>query len=404
MATAPRVLALASLVLLVACDAPTVIPRDAPSDDAAAPAPAPSGNESALLAQVQAMKGRLQGQDNPVDILVAIGNLSYDARSYLEAIDWYRQALERAAPAIEARRRLLDAGVTPAAAAPEGCTPVGEVGAFAKATAHAAELAGEGERAAALACYDRALATVATAYARRGAAWSLIDQLPKAEADLEAALALAPDDPEANYVLGAVIFQSGAPADDAEKQKGLAAWKHFLQVAPDHPQAQDIRAAIAQIEGKPLPPAPAAGGAMAGGMGGGMGGGGMAMGGAEMPPTAIGLIPALSMVETRLAAGQPQAALGILDQFLAMSADHPIALSQKGRALMALGRGAEAKAPIEKAVAAERSGRTLAALAEWTETVAGKPAEAKKLYEEAAKADPLYAKAADLQQKIDALK
>ncbi len=410
------------LVLLLAaagCDAPKVISRQAPKDDnlidtGAAPQ-VPSGNAD-LLQKVDAMKARLAKMHKPVAILLALGNLYYDNDRWPDAIDAYRQAIEKAEPAIKAREALVARKVRPAKTPPDACTGRDD-GDFTKGVAEAEALAKRGRRGEALACYDATLNPIATALARRGAAWSMLDRESAAQADLDQALKLQPRRPEILYLLGAVIFQNlGAQPDPAQVKAGQKAWEQFLKVAPSNPRAPQVRQALAQVKqmlaqqsgaAQPAAAAPAAGGAPAGG-GAPMAGGGappMAGGGAPMAGGGGGgMPPVLAMAEQQLDSGNAQAALGICNQFLQVATGFPAALVMKARALMALGRGTEAGPLLDQALQKDQSGRTLAAMAEYQATVNKDVAKARADYQKAIAADPAYAKQAGLKKKLAALK
>ena len=227
------------LVLVLAaagCDAPKVISRQGPkNDNLIDTGPAPKMYDPAnadLLQKVDAMKARLAKMHKPVAILLALGNLFYDNDRWPDAIDAYRQAIEKAEPAIKAREALVARKVRPAKTPPDACTGRDD-GDFTKGVAEAEALAKRGRRGEALACYDATLNPIATALARRGAAWSMLDRESAAQADLDQALKLQPRRPEILYLLGAVIFQNlGNQPNPAQVTAGQKAWEQFLEVAP----------------------------------------------------------------------------------------------------------------------------------------------------------------------------
>ncbi|MFL5298745.1 MAG: hypothetical protein ACJ79R_00190, partial [Anaeromyxobacteraceae bacterium] len=87
-----------------------------PGTDAGAESP------RALLERVEGLKAAIRDRPKTPDILLALGNLYLQNGRPLDAIDWYRQALEQAAPAL-ARLDALAAARSgrPSARAREAC-------------------------------------------------------------------------------------------------------------------------------------------------------------------------------------------------------------------------------------------------------------------------------------------
>jgi tetratricopeptide (TPR) repeat protein len=380
-------------LLVAACDAPEVVPRDV-AEPGAGTGPEPTDAASArILAQIEAMRENFRGRDTPVDILVTLGSLYYENGRYPDAIDFFRQAIEKAAPVLAMFHDLREAGYEPVRPMPESCIPDGREGAFAAAVARADLLLEAGDRTAAVSCYQAALTPIVEALGRRGGAWHMLESPPPAIEHIERGLAIQPDHPELLFLLGSVIFQADPRDLTTERvERGRRAWRRYVDVAPDHPRAGQIREALLQIEVM-----------IAQGRFGVAGAGIAAASAIEMPPTAVGLPPALAEAERRLETGDLQGAMQLYDQFLEAVPNHPAAMVGRGRTLMRGGRLQDAEPVLRSALSAERNGRTLAAMAEWHAT-SGDATRAVEMFQQAIEADPAFAEAARLNERVAALR
>src|SRR6185437_3747010 len=57
------------------------------------PADVSHDEAKALLARVEAMKDQLKDKPKSIEVTVALGSLYYDNGKYLDAVDYYRQAI-----------------------------------------------------------------------------------------------------------------------------------------------------------------------------------------------------------------------------------------------------------------------------------------------------------------------
>lgn len=221
-----------------------------------------------LLARVETMKAELQGRKKSLEVLVALGDLYFEKQRYLDAIDWYREAITVAEPAL-AR---FDALPRPARAArvpdavKDGCRHDAQHG-FEALSALAEGHARKGETAAADYCWGQALEPAFLARARRGYAFVLVGNPAQGLSDEEWVLRRKPDFAEALFYQGASLAELGGN-DVAMLRRARDSWKRLLEVDPRGPNAEAIRAGIAQVEeriangGKPRAgPAMAAGAA-----------------------------------------------------------------------------------------------------------------------------------------------
>jgi tetratricopeptide (TPR) repeat protein len=206
-----------------------------------------------LLATVDSMKEQLRNRPRDFSVDVALANLFYDNARYIEAIEYYTDAIDRAA---ETEKQLVGrpaAGST--ARVPDGCRldlPTkddekrgAKTRSFESVVALAASMAGTDPDGAA-ACERQLIPILAMVRARRGNSWYLIGNTEKARSDHAAALAIDPNDGEALFFSGALALETsqGAPSALAE---GKAYWEKLLKVAPDHPRAALVRETLPRI-------------------------------------------------------------------------------------------------------------------------------------------------------------
>lgn len=219
----------------------------APVEGAAA-APGDVPDSKSLFAQVEAMKGELNERPKTVEILVALGGLYYDNDRYLDAIDWYRQAVELGAPLTAGWERIRkESGeVKPSALAASGCGRE-TIKDSEPMLAHALELLAAGKKGDALACGREAVRPVLLAHGRRANAFYLVGNPAMAIAEHEAALAIDPRFAESLFFRGAILFD--AYGDDVPRlKKAKASWEAFLGVDPENPRARAVKEMLPQLD------------------------------------------------------------------------------------------------------------------------------------------------------------
>jgi len=202
--------------------APVPAPAPAPPPpELAAPGGAPPSSAQ-LLAQVEALKGQLADAPKTVEILTALGDLYYAHERLGDALGWYDQAVDAAAPAWKAYLALPAAArkAAPPAGAKARCARGPERG-HAELSAEGRALARAGDRAGAAACYRAALEPAILAEVHRANAWFLVGDTKRAMAGQEAVLARVPGHPEALYFL-ALFLGDTAGEDVAQLRRARA--------------------------------------------------------------------------------------------------------------------------------------------------------------------------------------
>ncbi|MFL5274347.1 MAG: tetratricopeptide repeat protein [Anaeromyxobacteraceae bacterium] len=215
-----------------------------PGTDAGAESP------RALLERVEGLKAAIRDRPKTPDILLALGNLYLQNGRPLDAIDWYRQALEQAAPAL-ARLDALAAARSgrPSARAREACdrtTAKRSYGALVAAAERARRAGASSDEAY---CLAAAVAPALEAQARRGDAFVLAGNPDQALADARAVLAREPDHAGALFLSGALLA-AGAAADPAKRAGAVDAWRRFLRAHPDDPRAQRVREELGALDAR----------------------------------------------------------------------------------------------------------------------------------------------------------
>ncbi|HYQ80153.1 MAG TPA: hypothetical protein VEP68_01565 [Anaeromyxobacteraceae bacterium] len=228
-------------------------PPDQPTGKAAASGHprvpgAPSSQE--LLAQVEAMKAELQRRPKTVEIELALGNLYLANGRVLDAIDWYRQVLEDAAPwrrrweAIPAAAR----AARPPEAARRDCLRSSRVGSREMAGLGQARLAA-GDQAGGAHCLREALGPALEALARRGNAWFLAGNPDQAVADHREVLRLDPSRSDSLYFIGAIL--SDGAVDDLESlRRAREAWLELRRRDPRSPRLAEVAQALPALEAR----------------------------------------------------------------------------------------------------------------------------------------------------------
>jgi tetratricopeptide (TPR) repeat protein len=225
-------------------------PEDAPDLPPGHPKISGEGSSDDLLAQVETMKRELQGRTKPLEVLLALGDLYLEKQRYLDAIDWYRQAVTMAEPSFAK----LEALSRPEAAAkvPEpvrtACRREGHQG-FEALSSQAEVQARRGATSAAAYCWRQALDPALLARARRGYAFLLAGNPGQAVSDEEWVLRRAPDLGEALFFQGAALAEL-AGDDVAMLRRARDSWRRVLQVEPANSNAQSIRKGIAELESR----------------------------------------------------------------------------------------------------------------------------------------------------------
>ena len=216
-------------------DATDQLPPGHPSVDQMPPAPPPVAPEEIdskkLLEKLDAMRGQLRERPKTAEIEYALGNLYYENGRYPDAIDYYRQLLERAAAPLQryqAARAHPHEFVSPEQA---GCPPSQKAD-FDQLIAVGDAKAAAAEYSAAVTCYEAALLPVVVAKARRANAFFLIGNPDRAVAEHHEVLAIEPDFLDSLFFLGAILFETG-DGDVAKLRQAGEAWRKFLASNPD---------------------------------------------------------------------------------------------------------------------------------------------------------------------------
>lgn len=268
-------------------------------DDPSAPL---SSDPKQLLATVEALKDRLKDRPRDFNINAALGNLFYDNAKYIDAIEYFGDALVISNP-IEARL-LEGADANPATVVPQACRldapsedelAQGHKTRAFEAVVAAADALLETKPASAAACLAQLRPLVASVHARRGNSWYLAGNPEMAKKDHAFALALDDGHPEALFFMGALTLELSG-GDDAQLEEGSGYWRRLLEIAPEHPRAEIVRSTLPQVrtlfgrrpdagrvhptQGEPVMPGAAPG-----------------TGGAPLAPLAPGVAEAMAKVE-----------------------------------------------------------------------------------------------------------
>lgn len=220
-----------------------------------------SGKETSgeLLQKIEQMKAELASKPKTLEIQVALGNLYYENQRYLDAIGYYKAAIEQAEP----EWKKLDAlpppkkGEKPSEAAKKACTRT-EKAQFQALIAEADAAAKKGDAAAARYCYREALAPTVVARSRRANSFFLAGNSDQAIGEHELVLARDPVNAESLFYLGAILFDS-ADGDVKKLERARATWEKLLQADPKNPRAEVAKknlpelAALIKNGGKPPP-------------------------------------------------------------------------------------------------------------------------------------------------------
>ncbi len=207
---------------------------------------APSSQE--LLAQVEARKAELQRRPKTMEIELALGSLYLANGRILDAIDWYRQAIETGEPgwtrwlalpaSARAARASRDVRAECARSSGNGSREL---------TALAEARLAKGDQAGGAFCLRQALEPSLEALSRRGNAWFLAGNPDQGVADHEEVLRRDPSRTESLYFVGAILADSGG--EDLEKlRRARQAWLDLKRRDPKSPRLVAVAEALPGLE------------------------------------------------------------------------------------------------------------------------------------------------------------
>jgi len=199
-----------------------------------------------ILERLDTMKAELKGRPKTAEIEFALGNLYYENARWPDAIDAYRQLLDRAEAPL-ARFLVLRQKTHLPASRPADCSFRGGPPSFDALIAAADEMTERNEVRAALACYEAALIPMTVALTRQGNAWFLIGNEDKAIADHEKALEILPDAPDNLFFLGAILFESG-DGNVSRLKLAKSYWQRFLRSHPDPDREKMVSKDILRLQ------------------------------------------------------------------------------------------------------------------------------------------------------------
>jgi len=230
----------AALCLLFAasCQSP---PPQAPAD--AGLAALDTSDPKQLLAAVDQIGAQIKERPKTFEVAIALGNLYYENQRYLDAVDTYRQALQKSAPAEAEAEALRKNGVRPAAEVPLECRRSGASYGLDQIASAARKQ--DGPRA--LRCLDEALSMALAARARRGNALYLIGNPDDALAEHRRVLARDPEHAESLFFVGAILLEKSR-SQPPLREEGKKTWRRLLAVAPDHPRAALVRENLPKVD------------------------------------------------------------------------------------------------------------------------------------------------------------
>lgn len=231
--------------------APAASDIDEAHDDPSVPL---STDPKKLLATVEALKDRLKDRPRDFNVNAALGNLFYDNAKYIDAVEYFGDALKISA---SAEARLLDgADANPARVIPADCRldvpseedlAQGQKTRAFEAVVKTADALMEAQPAGAAACLGQLRPLVASVHARRGNSWYLAGNPEMAKKDHAVALALDDGHAEALFFMGALTLEL-AGGDEATIEEGAAYWRRLLEIAPDHSRAEIVRSTLPQVQ------------------------------------------------------------------------------------------------------------------------------------------------------------
>jgi tetratricopeptide (TPR) repeat protein len=239
----------------VACvpDNPAPPPVAKPAEQKAEPPDLKTATSNDLLKMVEGMKAELKNKERDFNINLALGNLYYDHGKYIDAIEYFTDAVRLAATA---EQLVLKAERTNAGPAPAQCVlekpTIEDVAkgqkqrSFEIIVKAATDLAATDPKAS-NACFAQLAPVLGNLYARRGNSWYLVGNAEKAKVDHAAALALDPENPEALFFSGAVALETSG-GDEAKIAQGRAFWERLLKAHPEHPRAEIVKQTLPRLD------------------------------------------------------------------------------------------------------------------------------------------------------------
>jgi tetratricopeptide (TPR) repeat protein len=215
---------------------------------------APDGGESApsaedakrLLEQLDAMKAELKNRPKTAEIEYALANLYYENGRYPDAIDSYRQLIERTQAPMQRYFDVREKPHKPISADKAGC-PASARPTYDELIVIADRKAEAKDWSAAVVCYEAALLPVVTAHARRGNAFFLLGNEDNAIREHEEALRIVPTYPDSLFFLGAVLFEGGEGNVQRLKQ-AKEYWRWFLLADPDPEREKLVRTDLTRLQ------------------------------------------------------------------------------------------------------------------------------------------------------------
>jgi tetratricopeptide (TPR) repeat protein len=229
------------------------IPAEPDKGDFQQPSDATDGGEAApnaedakkLLEQLDAMKAELKSRPKTAEIEYALGNLYYENGRYPEAVDSYRQLIERTREPMQRYLAALAKSHKTISAEKAGC-PFATRPSYDQLVKIADEKNAAGDYSAAVVCYEAALLPVVTAHARRGNAFFLLGNEDNAVAEHQEALRIVPTYSDSLFFLGAILFEGGEGNVPRLKQ-AKEYWQRFLLSNPEPDREKLVRTDLTRL-------------------------------------------------------------------------------------------------------------------------------------------------------------
>ncbi len=199
-----------------------------------------------LLQQLDAMKEELKNRPKTAEIEFALANLYYENGRYPEAVDSYRQLIERTREPMERYLAALAKPHKVISAEKAGC-PLAMRPTYDQLIAIADEKSAAGDWSSAVVCFEAALLPVVTAHARRGNAFFLLGNEDNAIAEHAQALRILPTYPDSLFFLGALLFEGGEGNVPRLKQ-AKDYWMRYLKTKPDPEREKLVRSDMTRLQ------------------------------------------------------------------------------------------------------------------------------------------------------------